>query len=68
MRLMYDVMRQSQMEPFLAKELNPVFGSDAALDEHIRGTAITLHHPLGTCKMGRDDDEHGLRAPGRARG
>ena len=59
MRLMHDVMRQSQMAPFVARELNPVFGSDAALDEHIRNTAITLHHPLGTCKMGRETDEDG---------
>ncbi len=63
MRLMHDVMRQSQMEPFLAKELNPVFGSDAALDEHIRGTAITLHHPLGTCRMGRETDEMAVVDP-----
>ena len=46
-----------------AKELNPVFGSDAALDEHIRNTAITLHHPLGTCKMGRETDEMAVVDP-----
>ena len=63
MRLMHDVMSQSQMQPFRAKELNPVFGSDAALDEHIRNTAITLHHPLGTCRMGRDGDETAVVDP-----
>jgi 4-pyridoxate dehydrogenase len=63
MRLMHDVMHQSPMEPFLAKELNPAFGSDAALDEHIRNTAITLHHPLGTCKMGRETDESAVVDP-----
>jgi choline dehydrogenase/4-pyridoxate dehydrogenase len=56
MRLMHDVMYQSPMKPFVARDLNPVFGSDAALDEHIRSTAITLHHPLGTCKMGGESD------------
>jgi len=63
MRLMHDVMRQAQMGPFVGKELNPVFGSDATLDEHIRNTAITLHHPLGTCRMGREDDETAVVDP-----
>jgi choline dehydrogenase-like flavoprotein len=63
MRLMHAVMQQSQMEPFVARELNPVFDSDAALDAHIRDTAITLHHPLGTCKMGRDNDNSAVVDP-----
>jgi 4-pyridoxate dehydrogenase len=56
LRLMHDVMRKPEMASFAAGELNPVFGSDAALDEHIRNTAITLHHPAGTCKMGAEND------------
>jgi choline dehydrogenase/4-pyridoxate dehydrogenase len=63
MRLMHDVMRQEPMAPFVARELHPVFDSEAALDEHIRNTAITLHHPLGTCKMGREDDETAVVDP-----
>jgi choline dehydrogenase/4-pyridoxate dehydrogenase len=63
MRLMNDVMHQPQMEPFRARDFNPVFASDTALDEYIRNTAITLHHPLGTCKMGRDDDENAVVDP-----
>jgi choline dehydrogenase/4-pyridoxate dehydrogenase len=63
MRLMHDILSQPQMQPFAAKELNPVFGSDSDLDEHIRHTAITLHHPLGTCKMGRDNDESAVVDP-----
>ena len=31
--------------------------SDADIDAHIRATSITVHHPLGTCKMGRASDE-----------
>jgi len=57
------IFSRTQMKPFLAKELNVVFGSDAALDEHIRNTAITLHHPLGTCKMGRETDEMAVVDP-----
>jgi choline dehydrogenase/4-pyridoxate dehydrogenase len=63
MRLMHEVMHQTQMEPFVARELNAVFDSDVALDEHIRNTAITLHHPLGTCKMGRASDETAVVDP-----
>jgi choline dehydrogenase/4-pyridoxate dehydrogenase len=63
MKLMHDIMSQPQMQPFRGKELNPVFGSDAALDEHIRNTAITLHHPAGTCKMGRNNDESAVVDP-----
>jgi 4-pyridoxate dehydrogenase len=63
MRLMHDIMHQSQMEPLVARDLNPVFGSDAELDEHIRSTAITLHHPLGTCKMGRETDDTAVVDP-----
>ncbi|MEA2980686.1 MAG: hypothetical protein QOF09_2509 [Alphaproteobacteria bacterium] len=63
MRLMHGIMHQPQMEPFVAKELHPVFDSDTALDEYIRNTAITLHHPLGTCKMGRDADDMAVVDP-----
>jgi choline dehydrogenase/4-pyridoxate dehydrogenase len=63
MRLMHDVMMKSEMTSYVANELNPVFSSDAALDEHIRNTAITLHHPLGTCKMGRETDEMAVVDP-----
>jgi choline dehydrogenase-like flavoprotein len=63
MRLMHDVMQQPEMKPFAARELNPVFASDTALDGHIRNTAITLHHPLGTCKMGREDDDSAVVDP-----
>ena len=30
--------------------------TDADIDAHIRKTANTVHHPVGTCKMGADDD------------
>jgi choline dehydrogenase/4-pyridoxate dehydrogenase len=56
-RLMRDILAKPQIRPFIAKELLPGAGrnSDAAIDEHIRATAITLHHPAGTCRMGSDD-------------
>jgi choline dehydrogenase-like flavoprotein len=30
--------------------------SDEAIDAFIRATAYTVHHPVGTCRMGRDAD------------
>ena len=30
--------------------------SDAELDAFIRRTAITVHHPAGTCRMGLDGE------------
>jgi 4-pyridoxate dehydrogenase len=63
LRLMHDIMSRPELRPFVAREINPVFQSDATLDEHIRNTAITLHHPLGTCKMGGDNDRTAVVDP-----
>ncbi len=56
-RAMRDIMSKPQLAPFIDKEIVPGNGSsaDADIDEHIRSTAITLHHPAGTCRMGNDD-------------
>jgi 4-pyridoxate dehydrogenase len=62
LRLMCDIMNQPTMRPFIARELTPL-SSDADIDSHIRNTAITLHHPLGTCKMGRETDETAVVDP-----
>jgi len=62
MRLMQDIMSRPQVAPFNAGELT-LARSDAELDDHIRNTAITLHHPAGTCKMGRDGDETAVVDP-----
>jgi choline dehydrogenase/4-pyridoxate dehydrogenase len=63
MKLMHEIMHQKEMKPYLARDLNPGLDKDATLDEHIRNTAITLHHPLGTCKMGREDDDTAVVDP-----
>jgi 4-pyridoxate dehydrogenase len=63
MKLMNEIMHQPAMKPFVARDLNPGMDRDATIDEHIRNTAITLHHPLGTCKMGRDDDDSAVVDP-----
>lgn len=58
-RAMRDVARQKAMKPFLERELVPgvANASNADIDAHIRATAITAHHPLGTCRMGAASDE-----------
>ncbi|MBL8708285.1 MAG: choline dehydrogenase [Rhodospirillaceae bacterium] len=57
-RMAREVAAQPAMRPFIEREFFPGSdkGSDAEIDEHIRKTAITVHHPLGTCKMGLDND------------
>lgn len=57
-RTMRHIGAQSPLAAFAAEELapGPQAQSDEAIDAFVRRTAITLHHPVGTCKMGRDDD------------
>ena len=57
-QLARDIGRQTPLAPFVASEIGPGPGcrSDAEVDAYIRATAITVHHPLGTCKMGTDKD------------
>jgi choline dehydrogenase/4-pyridoxate dehydrogenase len=50
---------QPVMAEFIKKELSPGVDhtTDTQIDEHIKNTAITVHHPLGTCKMGSAEDD-----------
>ena len=55
--LVRDIVAQPAFDEFRGPELAP--GPDAtdddAIDAHIRRSCITVHHPLGTCRMGGDD-------------
>ena len=55
MRMAVDVGRQSPIAPFVGAEVTPL-NTDAEIDAHIRATGITVYHPIGTCRMGSDDD------------
>ena len=57
-RLIRDIGRQPALAPYIGCEVapGPQCVSDQALDAFIRKTAITVHHPAGTCRMGRADD------------
>jgi 4-pyridoxate dehydrogenase len=57
-RMLREIGRQKALAPFAAAEIapGPDCRSDAEIDAHIRATGITVHHPLGTCKMGLPSD------------
>ena len=52
-----DLLNHPELEQFRGVEILPGadVDDDTALEAHIRGTCITVHHPLGTCRMGPDD-------------
>ncbi|RWX58017.1 GMC oxidoreductase, partial [Mesorhizobium sp. M2A.F.Ca.ET.039.01.1.1] len=55
-RVARDLAAQPSMQPFIEAEFfpGPKCQSDDDIDEHIRKTSITVHHPAGTCRMGAD--------------
>ncbi|QBR01343.1 GMC family oxidoreductase [Paraburkholderia pallida] len=55
---MREIGAQAGMQAFIAEELSPgpKTRSDADVDSFIRQNAITLHHPVGTCRMGPQGD------------
>jgi choline dehydrogenase/4-pyridoxate dehydrogenase len=57
-RLFREVASTPALAAFIAREATPGpdITSDAALDAYIAKTAITVHHPLGTCRMGSAAD------------
>ena len=58
LRLARDVGHQAPLRSYIAKEVSPGpdCWSDTALDAHIAASGITVHHPLGTCRMGAAND------------
>ncbi len=57
-RLFREVARAAPLRRFIAHEIapGPDITADADLDAYIRRTAITVHHPLGTCRMAPASD------------
>ncbi|MGD9536880.1 MAG: GMC family oxidoreductase [Alphaproteobacteria bacterium] len=58
-RLAREIAGQPALARFIASEIAPGADktSDAEIDAHIRRTSITVHHPLGTCRMGTEKNE-----------
>jgi 4-pyridoxate dehydrogenase len=65
LRLVREIGRQTPLAEFVDAEIapGPDRQSDADIDAHIRATAITVHHPLGTCRMGAERDEAAVVDP-----
>jgi 4-pyridoxate dehydrogenase len=65
LRMVRDIGRQAPLQPFAAREIGPGDRavSDAELDDYIRTTNITVHHPAGTCKMGIATDRMAVVDP-----
>jgi 4-pyridoxate dehydrogenase len=57
-RQIREIAKQPELAPFMGRETvpGPQCGTDEALDAFIRKSAITVHHPAGTCRMGTADD------------
>jgi len=53
------------MRPFVKAEISPgqACQSQDDIDAHIRKSAITVHHPAGTCRMGAVDDPRTVVSP-----
>jgi choline dehydrogenase/4-pyridoxate dehydrogenase len=59
-----DVARQRAVAPFIAREIGPLAGvSESELEAAVRATAVTVHHPAGTCRMGSAADPMAVVAP-----
>jgi 4-pyridoxate dehydrogenase len=58
LRMVREIGAQKPLAPFSAGEIapGPQAQSDDDIDAHIRRSGITVHHPLGTCKMGVPSD------------
>ena len=70
-RRVREIVRQPSLARFAERESLPgaEVESDDALDAFIRKTAITVHHPAGTCRMGSAGDPLAVTdEEGRVRG
>jgi choline dehydrogenase-like flavoprotein len=58
-RILREIGAQASLAPFTAAEIapGPARRSDTEIDAHIRATAATVNHPMGTCKMGSAADD-----------
>jgi len=65
LRFSREILAAAPLREMVARELLPGAGidSDADLREHCRRTVKTTYHPVGTCRMGRDDDPMSVLAP-----
>src|SRR3546814_12606099 len=70
-RMARTIASQDALSRFVVTELRPgaAASSDEEIKEYIRQRGQTSYHPIGTCKMGRDDwavVDDGLRVRGES--
>lgn len=60
-----DLAASKQMAPFVKSEVapGPNCRTGEEIDAYIRQSAITVHHPAGTCKMGAESDPDSVVTP-----
>jgi len=60
-----NLARHKMLESFVSKEIAPNADvrSEADLEHFTRATAVTAHHPCGTCKMGLSSDKTAVVDP-----
>lgn len=51
-----EIFSQEPFQPFFKELLCPIDQSDEGIAAHIRDRVETIYHPVGTCKMGIDED------------
>ena len=52
------IAAQPALAPFMVSEVAPgaEFDSDAELADVVRANGVSNHHPVGTCRMGKEPD------------
>jgi 4-pyridoxate dehydrogenase len=65
LRVVREIAEQPPLRPFVEREILPGTGStsEAELAAHIRATGISVHHPLGTCRMGSSPEDGAVVDP-----
>ncbi len=54
-RLALDILKHEIMNKHLEEIVGPLDHSDDGIKDHILKTVETVYHPVGTCKMGKDE-------------
>src|SRR5262249_14111345 len=64
-RIFRDLGRSTRLAPHVAREIGPgaEVKTESELENYVRKTAVTAHHPCGTCRMGRAGDTDAVVNP-----
>lgn len=54
-KLALEIIKQEPLASMVKERQAPLDTSDEAIAEHVRNGVETIYHPVGTCKMGKDE-------------